>query len=787
MPLRELSPDEVGLPHFATGPGSEAKIFSLSSHKRARQALEFGLSAKVPGFNIFVVGADRSGRMSATQDFLQGVIKDWPTPPDWVYLNNFEEPHRPEPYALPAGEGRRFCDRMTELVPQLREALSRAFGNEAYEAEVQARRDQIQRDIANAMEALRAEARQSGLDLAQTSQGIGVMLAPGPDGKPIDPNSLSEEDRKAIEAAHQAISEKLHEIDRQAARQQLDFAKWLRESNATVAERAVAGLIAEVADAYKNEKGLGEWFKRMHADVLEHLQFFRPPSAEAPIPISQLPERRYAANLIVGHAEGDAPRVVLEADPTAEHLFGHIQYQQAGGVLETDFTLIRPGALHRANGGVLVLRAESVAADARVWRLLKGALRDRELRVAETYGRGVVPLAGSPQPIAIPLDVKIVIVGSPRWYYAFFSVDPELQTYFPVKADIDAEMEASEENLSAFAALIQEMAERLAGRRCDDEAVARLIGMASRWSGDRRRLSARFEMIEDVVQEAAHLIAPDNKIPIGLHQIKKANRNRRRRNARIEDHMHRSIAEGAVMIDVAGSVTGQINALTVRDLGDHAFGAPSRVTARASIGRRGVSNIERDVAMGGPIQQKGAMILQGFLAGRFARRFPLSFNCSITFEQNYGGVEGDSASLAELLAVLSDLSGLPLRQDCAITGSVNQRGQTQVVGGVHHKIEGFYRACTDAGDLSGSQGVLIPRANEPNVVLRDEVAEAVADGRFHIWSADTVDEAIEHFTGVPAGVADASGNYPADTVYGKVMAVLEDFDRALDDRPGPTV
>ena len=345
-------------------------------------------------------------------------------------------------------------------------------------------------------------------------------------------------------------------------------------------------------------------------------------------------------------------------------------------------------------------------------------------------------------------------------------------------------MDATPENLAAYRGMIGAMTKARSETRCAEGAMDRLLGVASRWAGRRDKLTSRFERIEDLIDEAATQNG-DGKAPVITEQsVLGALASRRRRNARVEDRLQESIADGTVMIDTAGSAIGQVNALTVRDMGDHAFGIPARVTARASVGRRGVINIERDVDLGGPIQQKGAMVLQGLLAGLFARRFPVSFNCSITFEQSYGGVDGDSASLAEMLAVLSDLARLPLRQDLAITGSVNQHGEAQAIGGGHHKIEGFFRACKAAGALTGEQGVVLPAANRRNLVVGDDVAAAVADGSFHIWSVDTAADAIELFTGTAAGAADEGGVHPPESVFGRVMARLEEFDRILAERHG---
>lgn len=782
MPTRKLRASEINLPRFEVGPEQDGGIFELSSHRRAREALEFALAIEDRGFNVFVLGPDRSGRMTATLDFLNAHIAERAAPDDWIFLNNFRRPHRPRPYRIPAGSGRVFRDRMAALIPQLREALRATFGSEEHQAKLRAEGEEIRTVIGRDIEALRDEARTHGLGLAQTPQGLSVVAIDS-DGQPLTPEAIPAERRAALDEAASHIGEKLRQLMRQAGRMQAEFEARLGDRARQAADDATSGLLDDLAVDFGHHRGLSRWLIEMRADILDNLQIFQEPKDGFKDPGIQPPERRYAVNLLVDHSDESHPQVVVEANPTYENLFGRIEYRQTGGVLDTDFTMIRAGALHRANGGLLVLRAEALAANQAAWNFLKGALRDGEIRVEELYRTGAMPLAGAPRPKPIPLTLKVVIVGAPQWYYTFFSADPDFQSYFKVKADIDAEMDATAENIACYAGLIQRMARENGAAGCEPTAAQHLLGISARWAANREKLSAQFERLADVLGEAAAINGGAVK-PVSEQSVAAALENRRRRNARVEDRIQEAISLGTVMIDTAGAVVGQINALTVRHLGDHAFGAPSRITARASVGRRGVINIERDAALGGPIQQKGAMVLQGFLAGHFARHLPLSFNCSITFEQSYGGVEGDSASLAELLAVLSDLAGLPLRQGLAITGSVNQRGQAQAIGGVQHKVEGFFRTCREAGGPNGDQGVVIPAANLVHLVLRDEVVEAVEAGSFHIWSVDTVEEALELFTGREAGTPDASGGYPPDSVYGRVMAQVEEFDRILAEREG---
>ncbi|MGE0748210.1 MAG: Lon protease family protein [Rhodospirillales bacterium] len=780
MTIQRLAADEVGLPKFAFAPAPDAAAFDLSSHQRAREAIEIGLAIDDVGFNVFVVGEDRSGRMTATLDFLQQHVAKRPLPHDWVYLNNFRRPHRPTPYRLPAGVGRAFRDRMADAVRLLREAIARAVGDEGLHARIRAMGDEMQGELSHAFAALRADAEGQGFEMRQSEQGTEIV-ALGPDGEPLADEALPPERRQALADTAGRVAAGMRALNREAADLKGRFEGHIRDLNRQAADAAIAPYIDDLIRDYGSHRGLTRWLVGMRGDILDHLDSFTVAGEEAPGKAPEPAERRYAVNLLVDHSDDPHPQVVLEPSPTYENLFGRIEYRPVEGGMVTDFTMIRAGSLHRANGGILVVRAEALVEEGDVWGLLKGALRDGEIRIEEMHRANAMPVAGAPSPKPVPLELKLVIVGAPRWYYAMLSMDPDFQTYVKIKADIDPDMDATPENLACYAGLINRMAQAHRKDGCEDSAVRRLLGVAARWAGRRTKLTAKFELIEDVVGEAAALVGADGRT-ITDAAIVQALLNRRRRNARAEDRFQEAIATGSIMIATDGRAVGQVNALTVRDLGDHEFGSPARVSARGSAGRDGIINVERDVELGGPIQQKGVMVLQGFLSGKFARRFPLSFNCSITFEQSYGAVEGDSASLAELLAILSDLSGVPLRQDLAVTGSANQHGEAQPIGGVYHKIEGFFRTCFENGGSTGMQGVVIPAPNRRNVILHDDAAAAVADGRFHVYAVATVDEAIELFTGLPAGTPDANGDYPPDTIYGKVAAQLAAFDSALAER-----
>jgi predicted ATP-dependent protease len=775
---RELPATDVGLPEFEFEPSPGVRAFDLSSHATAGTALQFGLDAPGNDYNVYVLGPNRSGRMTATREFVEAWAKPRPPAQDWIYVFDFEAPATPRPIALPAGTGRRIKAAVDELIPALAQELAGAFGSESYQRQVAGLRARGERDIQNRLSSLEAEANEARLSIINTPQGA-VIAALGEDGNPQPINMLPPAERVALEERSRHLMEQMAAINREAARFQQQFFESLRDLNRGIAARATEGLLSGIAERFVQFHPLKEWLDALKRDVVEHYEMLLAPEGDVVAPRTDRAERRYSVNLLVDRSRETHPPVVCEHNPNYQNVFGFIEYRQLpGGGLDTDVTLIRAGALHRANGGVLILRAEALVRDPLLWVFLKGALRDGELRIEEFYRGNSPPIAGAPKPVPVPLDINVVIVGAPEWYYAFFAQDPEFQLYFKVKAEIEPTVDATPEDLGRIAGLIIANA-RQNGVEVSRSAVSRLLGMGARWAEHRERLTSRFELIYDVLIEASKMYPG---VELTDEHVRAVVATRRLRNGQVEERVQRAIADGTILIQTEGATVGQINGLTVQALGDHTFGAPTRITARSSVGRRGVINIERLVAMSGPIQQKGSMTLQGILMRNFAHRFPLSFDCSVTFEQMYGGIEGDSASMAEYIAIVSELADVPLRQDLAITGSINQLGEAQVIGGLHYKIEGFYRACASHGALTGSQGVILPQQNEVNLVLRDEVRDAVTSGHFHLYSVSRVEEAIELFTGLPVGVRDGDGNFPADSVYGRVMATLTRFDATLTSR-----
>jgi len=716
--MRKLGGQDVGIPRreWREGP---ADAFLLGSHSRAREALDLCLRMQAQGYNAFVLGEDRAGRMTATLAYLRnGGGRPGSAPSDWLYLNNFFDDAAPLSFRLKAGDGRRFFDALDRTLRRVFSMFDAALASPAHRERV---------------DALYRNARQ-----------------PDEAGPPA-PEGACEADRVETAVAHR-------QADAEEGRIELD-----RKTLATILATECPDFLSAF-DAYPD---IRRWLDEMRADLLRHVDVLTAATDEARR--MRLFER-YRVNLFVDHGEGDA-EVVLEATPTYENLFGQMEYRRVDGVAETNFLMIRPGSLHRANGGILVLRAEALAKEELAWRHLKAALRDRVLRIEELHRVGSMPIAGLPRPQPIPLDVKVVIVGGRDCYFRSFSDDTEFHTFFKIKADIDADMAASDDNRSHLGSLICAMAGRN-GLRCTPPAVSLLLGLAARFAGRRDLLTAQFELLEDLVCEAGQFSEdPEAISPDSVYAAWQA---QRRRNGRPEKRFFESVQRGHVAIATQGTAMGQVNALTIRDLGEHRFGRPSRVTAQASIGRQGVVNIERVADLGGRVQQKGALVVEGYLRGHFGWEHPMAFDCSITFEQNYGGIDGDSASVAELVAILSILSGFPVRQNLAVTGSFNQLGEVQSVGSLIEKVEGFFRA-TELERAAGLRhGVVVPASNEGDMVLEDEVAAAVEAGIFSIWTVGRVEEAIDLLC-----AAGPSAERASRAVYAAASQTLERFDGLL--------
>jgi lon-related putative ATP-dependent protease len=729
---------------------------------RAEAALAFGVGMPREGYHLFAMGPEGYGRHSLVRARLEDEARRRETPADWCYVFNFDAPHRPRALRLPAGRANAFRDAMARLVEDLAAAIAAAFETDEYRN----RHREIEADLAEhqerALNELGERARADGIALVRTPSGFGFApFSKTGDGvmEPEEFGKLPEKEQARTQEAIARLQTELGDLLHQMPRWRREAHDKLRGLDREVTRAAVNSLIDELKAGYADLPRVQEYLERVKQDTLENAAVFRQAKDGEPatlfgIPLprpegSEGPFRRYAVNVLFAHEGAGGAPVVYEDHPSHAALLGRIEHVAQMGALVTDFTLIRAGALHRANGGYLILDAIKVLTQPYAWEALKRALRSRTVDV-RTLGQELGILSTvSLEPEPIPLDVKVVLVGERILYYLLHAWDPEFAELFKVAVDFEEDMPRGEADDALYARLIAGCAQREKLRPLDAAAVARVIEQQARDAGDAHKLSVRMQTLTDLLREADYWAGTADREVVGAEEVQKALDAQIRRSDRLRERLREHIVRGSVLIDTSGSRLAQANGLAVMQLGDFAFGSPHRITARVRLGSRGVVDIERESEMGGPIHSKGVLILSGYLSGRYALNKPLALSASLVFEQSYGGVEGDSASSAELYALLSALSDAPLKQSLAVTGSVNQHGDVQAIGSVNEKIEGFFDLCRERG-LSGDQGVLIPEANVKNLMLREDVVQAVADGKFSVHAVSGVDEGIELLTGVPA-------------------------------------
>ncbi len=639
--------------------------------QRGTKALAFGLGMRAPGYNVFVAGESGTGRMTAVQRLVAQRAAADARPADWVYVHNFQQPHRPRALALPAGRGAGLQIEVAELLATLQRELPRAFATE------------------------------SG-----------------------------------------------------------------RQETRAIDEAALARRFAPLQQRYADLPEVAGHLLQMEQDMAQRLPDL--------LLAEEKPDlRRYQVNLFVDNGQQTGAPVVLELNPTYLNLIGRMEYVHEQGLMAPHFSTLRAGSLHRANGGYLILHARDAAQHPDAWQALQRALRSEQVRLQTPEALNGYPApAQSLDPQPIPLRVKVILTGSEEWYYTFFDHEEEFAELFKVKAEFEPSLLRDEANEQQYAQFVARCCQREGLRHFTAEAAAKIVELGSRLCQDQNRLSAHFGQLADFVREADFWAAQEGREWVEARDVQQAAAERAYRASHAEERLLEQILQDDLLIVTEGAVVGQVNGLSVLDFGDYRFGTPGRITARTYMGEDGVVNIEREVDMAGPIHNKGLLTLVGYLGGTYAQEQPLSLSASLTFEQNYMEVDGDSASAAELLALLSSLSGLPVRQEIAVTGSINQHGELQAVGGATEKVEGFFRLCRQRG-LSGEQGALIPRANVKNLMLDEEVVEAVAAGQFHVWATDSVDESLQLLLGTPAGERDETGQYPAGTVHHLVQAALQ--------------
>ena len=773
--------DPASLPFETTAELPELE--AIVGQDRAVEAVQFAIQMRREGYNLFALGPEGIGKHTVIRQYLASRAARDPVPPDWCYVHDFEQPQKPRALRLPAGRGAQLRDDMARFATEIRSAIPAAFDSEQYRNRKEALEDELKKQRENAIADLERRARE--LDVVIVRTPVGVGLAPARNGEVIGSEEfkkLPEAEQRRLAEAMKIVEAQLEDTLRKVPRWEREHREKVRQLDREVTKAAVDHLIDELRGRYADLPAVLAYLEAVEADVVDNAgELLAAAQAEGgglPAALRSVVSgadgpvlKRYQVNLLVDNSATTGAPVVYEDHPTYQNLVGRVEYLSQLGALVTDFTLVKPGALHRANGGYLVLDARDVLLQPYAWEGLKRALRSREIRI-ESLGQALSLISTvSLEPEPIPLDLKVALVGDRLLYYLLCEHDPDFLELFKVQADFEEEIDRTHDTDLLYAQLIGTIARREGIRPLDRGAVARVIEQASRLISDAEKVSTHMRSISDLVREADHWAGDAGKDRLTADDVQHAIDARLRRAGRLQERVQEAIRRGTILIDTDGARVGQVNGLSVTQLGELAFGMPTRITARVRLGRGDVVDIEREVELGGPIHSKGVLILAGFLGGRFAAERPLTLHASLVFEQSYSGVEGDSASLAELCALLSSLSGLPIRQDLAITGSVNQHGAVQPIGGVNEKIEGFFDVCAARG-LTGRQGVVIPAANRKNLMLRRDVVEAAQAGRFHVYAVETVDEEIALLTGCPAGEPGEDGTYPADTVNGLVEARL---------------
>jgi lon-related putative ATP-dependent protease len=736
---------------------------------RGTRAIEFGIGIQSHGYNIFVLGEPGTGRFTTLRRFLESRTKDEQTPPDWVYVHNFDVPHKSNAIALPSGEGAAFKQRMAELIRDVKELLPQAFAAESYQDTIKTVQQDFEKRQNKMLAAFREKSVANGFDLAQTATGF--ALVPVANGQALSPEQLQQmppDQRIALDEAHQDLAAELEAVLGEIYDLETETRTKLRQIDQDVAETAVQPNFETLKQSYEDQNEVMDYLDAVHQDVLNQVADFAPPADRK----EAIDLRRYEVNLLVEHPRTEGAPVVIEANPSYHSLFGRLEYEVNAGMLTTHFTNIKAGSLHRANGGYLLINAHDLLKDGRAWDALKRALKRRVIQVnpmARMETNQV--LAKSPDPEPIPMSIKIVLVGSPGLYYALHEQDQDFGSLFKVRSDFDITMPRTKETEQAYASFIASRCHDENLLHFDKDAVAHVIEYGARLAEHQEQLSTRFGHITDLIRESSYWAGVNGRSNVTTPDVQQALAERTNRANRAEEETFELILDGTIFIATKGRVIGQVNGLSVIDTGEYTFGQPGRITARTFMGEDGLVHIEHETDMSGPIHHKGVLTLNGYLGGTYAQNQPLTMSASLTFEQTYIGIDGDSASSTELYALISSLSRVPLKQSIAVTGSVNQRGEIQPIGGVNEKIEGFFRLCKARG-LTGDQGVLIPASNVQNMMLHEEVVTAVSNNQFHIWPVHTIDEGIQILTDETAGQRLEDGSYPEGTLHHKVQARL---------------
>ncbi len=754
--------------------------------ERAVKAFDFGLAVKMKGYNIYMAGPSGTGKTTYARSSTERLAETEEVPSDWCYVYNFQNPRSPQCLKFEAGKGRQFKEDMDELVQLFKTELQKAFRTEDYEAQ----KNDIIRSFDEKRDALMTDmsstAAEFNFQVKTTSSGVYFM--PVVDGKAIveeEYDNLAEDVKDGIEKNSQQLQEKASSILRDIRELDKESKKQVDQLDYKIGMFAIGHHVNAVQEAYQQYERVIAYINDVKEDVLENIsQFFEEEDDSDDSLASLLPmlgkkpaedvTLKYKVNLIVDHSKTKGAPVVVTFNPTYNNLMGEVEYDSEFGNLTTDFMKIKGGLLHKANGGYLIVQAQDILSAPQAWEALRRVIKTKEINldsVREQLGAVVAPTL-KPEPI--PAKIKVVMVGSSYYYEILSSYDEEFDKLFKIRADFDYEMPRNQGNVEKIAQFIKRFVEREKTMEFDAGAVCAIVEYSSRMAERQDKLSTRFNHLAEILCEAVTWAKLGGAKLVTAEYIRKTIFEKEQRLKLYEEKLDEMLDENVIMIDTMGSEIGQINGLAVLDMGSYAFGNPTRITATTYVGKSGIVNIEKEVHLSGQTHDKGVQIITGFLGQTYAQEFPLSLSCRVCFEQNYNGIDGDSASSTELYCILSSLAELPIRQDLAVTGSVNQKGEIQAIGGVTHKIEGFFDLCKKRG-LTGNQGVIIPVSNVRDLVLKDEVVDAVKDGVFHIYPIAHINEGIELLTGVPAGERGRNGKFPADSVHGRVMKKLVDF------------
>lgn len=761
--------------------GDLAPLREFIGQERARKAMEFGLNMDNDGYNIYMSGISGTGKTSMVKSFIERLIREREAQGekfvlnDWCYLYNFKEPDRPQIVCLSQKKGKVFRDQITGLLDHVRDGLSKAFSSDEYKEHAKRTVEENTSQQQKAFEELQNEARKQGFMLRVTP--VGPAVVPIVDNRPMEEKeylTLDEHSRKNVDDKQQELHGKIQVVLDQLSNAQKETKERLQKMDKDIGSFTVNRLFVPLLNSYEDNEKVKQFLNELQTYIMENLDLFKSPTGEEPVnpvfgmPMSQIAGGRdpflpFKVNVFIDNSERKTPPVIVEANPNFGNMFGKIERRFLFGGYLSDHTMLKAGAMNQADGGYLLVNAVDVLTNPGVWPALKRALKNREVRIEDPYEQFgfVAPQGMRPEPM--PSNVKMVLIGDAMLYHMLSAYDEDFWEIFKVKADFSSVIDRTEENMRQYAAFIAGCCEDCKAKHFDPSGVAKTLEYSARMVEDQEKLSSRFAQVKEIIEEANYWANKENAKFIMAQHVQKAMDEKVFRHNLIDDRIQEMITRGTIMIDTKGVVVGQINGLSVYSLGDISFGKPSRITARTFMGRAGVINIERETQLSGPIHNKGVMILSGYFGWKYAQDKPLTLSASLCFEQSYEGVEGDSASSAETYAILSSIAEVPIKQNIAVTGSVNQKGEIQPIGGVNQKIEGFFKCCKAIG-LTGDQGVLVPQQNMSNLMLREEVTDAVKQDKFHIYSARTIDEGIEILTGITAGEKQPDGTYPEGTI-----------------------